>query len=146
MDELQQSNVARQLVSITETVQAVPAACRIHLVSTDPSTFRVYVFWVPWLASQAYTWLDMTITRDAASKGRFLLGTAKPVLPGGKLAPDGRSVNPWSLDTTLMTRYGPALARKSHQMLVTHAGDAFAKPGARCQVLTDGSLRVVPNP
>ena len=146
MDDLQGSNVARQLVSITETVQAVPAACRVHLVSSDPSTFRVYVFWVPWLASQTYTWLDMTITKDAVSKGRFLLGTAKPVLPGGRLTPDGHSVNPFSLDTTLLTMYGPEQARKSHRVLVEHAGNAFSNPGAKCQVLRNGSLRLVPNP
>jgi len=145
LDGLSNTNISRQLVDITETVQNVPSACRVHLVSRDPHTFRVYVFWVPWLGSQSYTWLDLTITKDP-SQGRFHMGTAKPVLPGGRLSPDGRSINPFSLDTTLLTRYGPAQARKNHEVLLAHAGNVFSKPTARCQVLMNGNLRLVPNP
>jgi hypothetical protein len=141
---LQGSNISKQLVSITETLQAVPSACRVHLVSKDPSTFQVYVFWVPWLGSESYTWLDMTITKDGR-RGTFHLGTEKPVLPGGRLLNDGRSLDPYSIDTNLLSRYGPQQAKKNHAVLVAHAGDAFAKPGARCQLLTNGSLRVLPN-
>jgi len=141
---LEGSNISRQLVNITETLQAVPSACRVHLVSREPNTFRVYIFWVPWLGSESYTWLDMTITKDA-SKGTFRLGTEKPVLPGGRLLNDGRSVDPYSIDTNLLSRYGPQQAKKNHEVLVAHAGDAFAKPGARCQLLTNGSLRLLPH-
>jgi hypothetical protein len=144
MDRLAKSNIAIQLVTITDTVQSVPGACRVHLVSRDPSTFRVYVFWTPWLGSQPYTWLDMTLSEDV-SRDTFHLGTAKPVLPGGRLDPNGRNVNPWTVDTTLLSRYGPQQARKNREMLVSHAGNVFSKPRAKCQVLTNGELRLLPN-
>jgi hypothetical protein len=145
LDGLSKTNISRQLVDITESLQNVPSACRVHLVSKEPHTFQVYVFWVPWLGSGSYTWLDMKVTEDP-SQGTFHLGTAKPVLPGGRLSPDGRSIDPWSLDTTLLTRYGPAQARKNHEVLLAHGGNVFSKPTARCQVLTNGDLRLVPNP
>jgi hypothetical protein len=145
MDALRKSNIPLQLVTITDTVQEVPAACRVRLVSKDPSTFRVYVFWIPWLGSEPYTWLDMTFTKDV-SQGTFRLGTDKPVLPSGRLTPNGRNVNPYSVDATLLSRYGPAQARKNRQVLMAHAGNVFSKPGAKCQVLMNGDLRLVPNP
>ena len=42
-----------QLVTVTRWVrESPPAACRIRLVSArNPSTFKVYVFWIPWLAA-----------------------------------------------------------------------------------------------
>jgi len=141
---LQGSNITRQLLNITETLQSIPSACRVHLVSRDPSTFRVYVFWIPWLGSESYTWLDMTITKEG-SKGTFRLGTEKPVLPGGRLLNDGRSIDPYSIDTNLLSRYGPQQARKNREVLRAHAGDTFAKPGASCQLLKNGSLRLLPN-
>jgi hypothetical protein len=144
MDALRDSNISQQLVTFTETLQSVPAACRVHLVSRDPRTFEIYVFWVPWLGSESYTWLDMTITKDA-SQGTFTLGTEKPVLPGGRLLPDGHSVDPYSVDTTLLSRYGPEQARKNREVLTAHAGNVFSKPSARCRLLTNGTLRLVPN-
>ena len=145
MDALHESNVALQLVTITDTVQAVPATCRVRLLSKDPHTFRVYVFWIPWLGSSPYTWLDMTIAEDV-SRDRVHLGTAKPVLPGGRLAAGGRNIDPYTVDATLLSRYGPAQDRKNRQVLMAHAGNVFSKPGAKCQVLTNGDLRLVPNP
>jgi hypothetical protein len=145
LDGLRNTNISRQLVAVTETVQNIPSACRVRLVSKEPRTFRIYVFWVPWLGSEPYTWLDMRITGDP-KQGSFHMGTALPVLPGGRLSPDGRSVNPYSLDTTVLSRYGPEQARKNHEVLVAHGGDVFSKPGARCQVLMNGDLRLVPNP
>ena len=74
------------------------------------------------------------------------MGTAKPVLPGGLLTANGRSVDPFSQDTTILSRYGRQQAKKNREVLMAHAGNAFEKPGARCQVLTNGDLRLVPNP
>jgi hypothetical protein len=145
MDELQNSNISLQLVSITRWVQNVPTACRIHLVSRKPSTYKVYVFWIPYLAAEPYVWLNMKVTNDTRTS-TFHLGTSEPVLlPGGRLSANGRTVNPRSVDTTLLSRYGPQQARKSHRTLRVHGGDVFAKPGARCQVLADGTLRLLPN-
>ena len=124
---LQDSNISRQLLNITETLQSIPSACRVHLVSRDPSTFRVYVFWIPWLGSESYTWIDMTIAKDA-SKGTFRLGTEKPVLPGGRLLNDGRSIDPYSIDTNLLSRYGPQQARKNRAVLKAHAGNTSRSP------------------
>ena len=145
LDGLSGTNVARQLVAITAMVQNAPAACRVHQVSADPHTFKVYVFWIPWLGAEPYMWLDMTVQKDP-SKGVYRLGTAKPVLPGGKLTPGGHSVDPWTQDTTLLSRYGAGQNKKNHEELLAHAGNVYAKPRAACQVLMNGDLRLVPNP
>ena len=141
---MQDSNISLQLVSITRWVQGAPAACRIRLVSQNPSTYKVYVFWIPWLAATPYVWLDMKVTDDPRTS-TFHLGTAQPVLPGGRLNPGGRTINRGSVDTTLLSRYGPEQARKSREILVARGGDVFAKPGARCQLLRNGSLRLLPS-
>jgi hypothetical protein len=143
MDALQNSNISLQLVKISQWVQSVPATCRIRLVSPSQSTFEVYVFWIPWLAASPYVWLDMNVTKDLRTS-TFHLGTAQPVLPGGRLTPNGRTVNRRTVDTTLLSRYGAEGARKSQEILVANGGDVFAKPGATCQVLKNGSLRLLP--
>ena len=145
LTSLDGTNVSLQLLGITNSVQAPPAACHLHVVSKQTGAFRVYVFWIPWLGSEPYTWLDMQVGKDK-SKDTFDLGTEKAVLPGGVLTSNGRSVNPYSQDTTLLSRYGPAQARKSREVMRAHAGDAFTKPGANCQLLTNGYLRLVPDP
>ena len=145
LSALHGSNVALQLVTTTKIVESTPAACRVHLDSTSPATFRVYVFWIPWLGSETYTWLDMKVTKDP-KQDTFVMGTAKPVLPGGILTANGRSVDPYSQDTTLLSKYGPQQAKRNQQVLIEHAGNAFQKPGARCQVLQNGDLRLLPNP
>ncbi len=143
VDALQNSNISLQLVTITRWVQSVPAACRIRLVSRDPSTFKVYLFWIPWLAAAPYVWLNMNVTDDPKTS-TFHLGTSQPVLPGGHLSRDGKTISRGSVDTTLLSRYGPLQARKSQQILRSHGGDVFAKPSARCQLLQNGSLRLLP--
>jgi hypothetical protein len=144
LDGLQNSNISLQLVTITRWVQSVPAACRVRLVSRDPSTYKVYVFWIPWLAAAPYVWLNMNVTDDPKTS-TFRLGTAQPVLPGGRLKRDGQSVNRGTVDTTLLSRYGAEQARKSRQILVARGGNVFAKPGAKCQLLQNGSLRLLPS-
>jgi hypothetical protein len=144
LDTLQDSNISFQLVSITRWLQSVPTACRVRRVSEDPSTYAVYLFWTPWLAANPYVWLNMTVGDDPR-KGTYELGAAQPVLPGGRLKPNGRSVNRRSVDTTLLSRYGPEQAKAGRKLLVAHGGDVFAGPGATCQVLTNGSLKLVPS-
>jgi len=144
MDALQSSNISFQLVAISRWVQSIPAACRIRLVSRNPSKYKVYVFWSPSLAANPYVWLDMNVTNDPR-KGTFLLGSAQPVLPGAGPSANGRTVDQPSVDTTLLSRYGPEQARKTREILVAHGGDVFAQPGATCQVLKNGSLRLLPN-
>jgi hypothetical protein len=142
-DALHGSNIPIQLVTISDNVQNAPAACRVRLTASHPTTFRVYVFWVPYLGSEPYIWLDMTVTKDP-SHDRFHMQTQQPVLPGGVLAPDGRTVEPWSVDTTLLSLYGAEQKQKNRKILVAHAGNVFSKPGSSCQVLTNGDLRLVP--
>ena len=145
MHGLQGSNIPLQLVAITRWVQNAPAACRIRLESRKPDTYKLYVFWIPYLAAEPYVWLDMKVTADPRTS-TFHLGTSEPVLlPGGRLTADGRAVNPRSVDTTLLSRYGPQQVRKSQKTLRAHGGDVFAKPSAPCQLLTNGSLRLLPN-
>lgn len=143
VDALAGTNIPLQLVAITRWVQNAPAACRIRLVSREPRTYEVYVFWIPWLAAQPYVWLTGTLTDDPQASS-FHLGTADTALPGGRLNKDGRTVNRLSVDTTLLSRYGPQQARKSRQLLQAKGGDVFAEPGARCQLLENGSLRLLP--
>jgi hypothetical protein len=144
LDTLHGSNIPVQLVAISEMVEETPAACRVHLVSKHPERLQGLRVLDPAHRGNDYTWLNMTLTGDRAGD-RFQLGAAHPVLPGGQLSANGRNVVPGTVDTTLLSRYGPAQARKSHETMLAHAGDAFSKPGANCQVLSNGDLRLVPN-
>ena len=140
VDGLQDSNISLQLVTIsTRWVQSVPATCRIRPVSAN--AYKVYLFWVPWLAAEPYVWLDMRVTNDPKTS-TFHLGATQPVLPGGRLTKNGRNVNRLSVDTTLLSRYGEEQAKKGRQIMLAHGGDVFAKPGASCEVLKNGAIRL----
>src|SRR5262245_27872941 len=102
------------------------------------------MFWIPWLAAAPYVWVDLHLTGDPQTS-TFHLGTSQPVLPGGPLRRDGKTINRGSVDTTLLSRYGPEQAKKSHDILVARGGNVFQKPGARCQLRKNGSLRVLPS-
>lgn len=143
MSALDGSNIPALVLEISGDVQEVPAACRVHMTSDNSHSFGVYLFWVPWLAGEDYTWLNMTLAKDR-SNDRFHYGSAHPVLPGGQLSANGRSVVSWSVDTTLLSQYGPQQAHKNHAELVAHAGNAFDNPGAGCEVLANGDLRLAP--
>ena len=125
----------------TRWVQSVPATCRIRLVSRSPNAYKVYLFWVPWLAAEPYVWLNMRVTNDPRTS-TFHLGATQPVLPGGRLTKNGRNVNRLSVDTTLLSRYGAEQAKKGRQIMLAHGGDVFAKPGASCEVLKNGAIRL----
>jgi hypothetical protein len=145
LDALQDSNISLQLTTITTRwAQNRPATCRVGLVSRSPNRFKVYLFWVPWLAAEPYIWLNMSLTGDPRTS-MYSLGTTQPVLPGGRLTRNGRKVNRLSVDTTLLSRYGPEQAKKGHEILVAHAGDVLTQPGATCEVLKNGSLRLLPS-
>ena len=96
LDELQNSNISFQVVSITKWVQSVPATCRIHLVSGNPATFEVYVFWIPWLAAEPYVWINMNVTNDPRAS-TFRLGAVQPVLAGWQAGAE-RSENQPGID------------------------------------------------
>jgi hypothetical protein len=142
MSALHGSNIPVQVVAISENVQEPPAACRVHVISRQPRRFLVYLFWTPWLAGEDYTWLTMTLT-DHRADDRFHLGSAHPVLPSGQLSANGRSIVPWTVDTTLLSQYGPVQARKTHRVLLANAGSAFSKPTSRCEVLMNGDLKLL---
>lgn len=142
LDAMQDSNISTQLVTVTRWLQSVPTTCRVRLVSDDPDTYDVYLFWTPWLAANPYVWLNMRVAGDP-EKGTFLLGAEQPVLPGGRLKPNGRSVNRRTVDTTLLSRYGPEQARAGRKLLEAHGGDVFDEPGAGCRVLQNGSIELV---
>jgi hypothetical protein len=146
MDALQSSNLPHTLISLTGKSWKAPTTCRVHLASKNPSTFDVYIFWVPYFGQQSYIWLNMTLTKDA-TKDRFHLGTAPPVLPGGIVLPGGKGIAPGSLDYDApLSGYGPEQVRKNRAAIAAHAGRAFAKPGGSCQILANGYLRLLPNP
>jgi hypothetical protein len=144
MDALDGSNIPLQLLAISTGAQETPAACRVHLVASNPTTFKLYLFWIPYLGGEDYTWLNMTITNDP-NRDTFSLGVAHPVLPSGQLSTNGRSIVPFTVDTALLSSYGPQQARKSRELLIAHAGNAFSKPAASCQVLMNGDLRLLAN-
>lgn len=131
LDRLQKSNISFQLMAISRWAQSTPEACRVRPVAQKPGNYKVYVFWVPARAANPYVWLDMNVTNDPR-KGTFDLGTAQSVPAGG------------SVDTALLSRYGLKQAKKGRELMVAHAGGAFARPGATCQVLKNGSLRLLP--
>jgi hypothetical protein len=144
MDALHTSNIPTQLVNLTATAGLPPAACRVHLVSKNPNTYQVYVFWIPYIGPQSYTWINMSITQDA-NQDKFHLGTAPTVLPGGVAIGGGNEAAPPLADyNTPLSKYGPKQDAKNQQVLMAHAGQAFQKPGGRCQVLMNGYLRLLP--
>ena len=144
LDVLQDSNIATQLLNVTLQVENVPAACQIREVPQQPGTYQVYVFWIPWLAVEPYVWVTMNLTGDPHTS-TFQLETTEPILPGGRLNKDGQTINRASIDTTLLSRYGADQAKKSQQMLREHGGDVFTMPSAKCQLLKNGSLRLLPS-
>ncbi|MES1246327.1 MAG: hypothetical protein ABUS54_01485 [Actinomycetota bacterium] len=142
LDSLQDSNISLQLMTITTRwVQRPPATCRVRPASDG--AYDVYVFWIPWLAAEPYIWLNMHVTDDPETS-TFRLGTEQPVLPGGRLKPNGRTVNRRTVDTTLLSRYGPEQAKKSREIMRAHGGAVFTQPSAACQVLANGALRLAP--
>jgi len=145
VNTLQGSNIPTQLVDLTATAGLVPAACQVHLVSRRPYTFDVYVFWIPFIGPQAYSWLSMRIGADLTND-RFHLGTAPAVLSaGGVRLGNGATVPPTFADYDPLSAFGPRQNAINRRVMRSHAGDAFAKPGGRCQVLKNGDLRLEPD-
>jgi hypothetical protein len=119
LDTLRQTSIPTALVSATATARAAPAVCRLHLNSTTPRTFRLFLFWAPPIKPEVtkeaikatYTWFDATIGREVL-QDTFRLGHSKPQV-------------------------------RRAQVLKEHAGPAFSKPSKRCQVLENGYLRLL---
>jgi hypothetical protein len=147
MDALQGSNIPTQILSLTSTAGQVPAACRVHLASNKPMAFKVYLFWIPYVGPSSYSWLDMTITKDA-SQDTFHFASDPSILPGGIGL--GGNVAPVAgyqgYDHPLTYSLGSSYKRITQGVLKAHAGNVFSKPGAPCQVLMNGLLRMLPNP
>ena len=137
------TNIALQLTTISTWVQNVPSTCRVRQAADDPRAYNVYVFWTPWLAAAPYVWLNMRIPAADPRSGSYSLGTADPVLAGGKLNPDGRTINPASVDTTILSRYGEEQARRGKALMTEHAGETLQPDGQDCRVLKNGALQLV---
>ncbi len=87
----------------------------------------------------------MTITKDSA-KDKFHLGAQEAVLPGGLQLANGQVVAPtFSEYDTPLSQLGKRQRLKNARVLLAHAGDVFTKPTARCQVLMNGYLKLLPN-
>ncbi len=143
MNALQHTGIPRQLVEVTRAARLAPAACRVHPESGSSNTFKVYIFWVPYIGPATYTWLHMSIGKDVR-QDTFHLGAAEPVLPGGMLSANGRSVLSRTQDyDSPLSAYGSQQARENKRVLMAHAGTVFSKPGANCEVLKNGYLRLV---
>jgi hypothetical protein len=128
LNTLRPSNIPLQLVNLTLVAGAIPV-CRVHLQSRSPRTYQVYVFWKPYDRAHTYIWLTMTLSKNA-SKDRFHLGTA----PGTGSAGSTAAAPPSSAKQRELDR----------EVLLAHAGNVFAKPGARCQLLMNGYLKLLP--
>jgi hypothetical protein len=145
---LQGSNISMQLSQQTAVAGLAPAACRVHLVSRKPKTFKVFVFWAPYVGPSSYTWIDMTLVKDPR-QDKFHLGTAGAIAGGGLQLPGGRIVAPALQDYELPLKkeYGNQYAKVIENVMMAHApAHVFSKPGAPCQVLMNGLMRLLPNP
>ena len=145
MNAIQNSNIPRVLLALSYRAGHPPAACRVHLASRTPRTFRVYVFWVPFIEAQSYTWLNMTLG-ESASDDKFHMG-AQAVNPVGVRptgSDHGKTIESPNYDTPL-SAYGSRQESMNKHVLMAHSGNAFAKPGANCEVLKNGYLRLLPN-
>jgi hypothetical protein len=144
MTDLQSSSIPVLLVDESATAGRAPAACEVHRQSTSPDTFQIYVFWIPFIGPQSYAWVTMTVGSDS-SRDTFHLGTAPALLPGGAQQANGAAVIPPLADyDTPLADYGSRQAAISRHMLSEHAGNAFARPTAKCEVLMNGYLRLKP--
>jgi hypothetical protein len=120
--ELRSTAIPTALVQATAVAAAAPDVCRIRLESSDPRTFRVFLFWTPQkiedpilgAGEATYTWFDATLGEGIA-QSEFHLGHANARLPRA-------------------------------QVLNKHAGDVFSGPGERCVLLTSGNLRLLNKP
>ena len=89
LDALQDSNISLQLATITTRwAQNIPATCRVGLVSRSPNRFKVYLFWVPWLAAEPYIWLNMD--SDRRPSRRHVLARDHPTRPARRQADQER--------------------------------------------------------
>jgi hypothetical protein len=144
-NSLQTSNIPTVILNLVSTAGQIPAQCQVHLVSNNPATFKVYMFWVPYIGPSSYSWLDMTITKNS-SQDKFHLGTQQAVAPGGLgvggLVPEPAGYVDYDLPLAKLS--GQAAVNK--KVMQQHDGDIFSKPTAPCQVLKNGFLRLLPNP
>jgi hypothetical protein len=110
---LGETSIPTALLAFTTTAAAAPAVCRVHLESTNPRTFKLFLFWIPNNAKAmgtAYTWFEATL-REGVLQDTFHVG------------------------------HSDGTAAKA-QVLKSHSGDAFSKPVEECQVLMNGHLRL----
>ena len=132
LNALQGSNIATQLIDLTATAGLAPAACRVHLQSRNPLAFKVYVFWIPYIGPQSYSWLTMTVTKDA-TRDQFHLGTAPAELAGGT-GSIGPTTGPVSPDYDPLSAFGHRQNVINRHVMMAHAGDVLPSPrrNARC--------------
>jgi hypothetical protein len=111
---LEQTSVPTTLVTLTNTAGAAPSICRVHLESTNPRRFKLFLFWVPSKLARGatYSWFVASLGTDV-------------------------------VEDSFHTGYANRGARKS-QVLRSHAGDVLSRPSERCEVLMNGYLRLLP--
>jgi hypothetical protein len=113
LDGLRRTSIPTALLSLSTTAAAVPAICRLRLASTNPRTFKLFLFWIPKNAramQTTYTWLEATL-REQVLQDSFHIGHSDGTAPKAKV-------------------------------LKAHSGDAFSKPVEQCEVLANGYLRL----
>jgi hypothetical protein len=114
LETLRHTSIPTTLVSITNTGGIAPSECRIHRQSTNPRTFRLFLFWTPLdpkHTGNTYTWLEATIGKDVLQDA-FRVGHS-----------GGSSTNV--------------------QALKSRHRNVFSKPVAQCEVLMNGYLRLL---
>lgn len=124
LDQLRSTAIPTTLVEISNTAGAVPRVCQVHV--HGDGTYDLFVFWRPIDPQQAYAWLQGNVTKTW-TKDRFHVGyAAADSTPGvGSINGDG----PSSRERRLQQRA---------------QGDAFTKPFAACELLSDGTVRLLP--
>jgi len=118
---LAQTSVYDTALDITQTAAEDPTACQVHIQSTHPLTFEVFMTWIPNIKNlggtvqqkageRLYSWIRAIMT-PAGVKGSYSLHQGNDMTLSG---------------------------------LDAQYGDAFAKPSAKCLLLQNDAFGLLP--
>ncbi len=121
LDALAQTSVYDAALDITQTAAEDPTACAVHIQSTNPLTFEVFMTWIPNVAN-----LGGTQIQQAAS--RLFSWIRATITPQGLQGPYSFHEGNELTLTALKAEYG----------------QAFAKPAAKCLLLENDAFGLLP--
>jgi len=119
---LAETSVYDSALDITQTAAEEPTACEVHIESTNPLMFKVFLTWIPNIAN-----LGGTVLQQAAARTYSWLQAI--------IGPQGLAGNYSFHEGNELTLAG----------LQSHYGDAFAKPVERCLLLQNDAFGLLPS-